>query len=183
MPRVPTRSFGKYRTIAEHLAERFRQGKLPSVKEVGLSDAAVFTVAFDGPFCDLYGPDDPELIDQLAKRGRCFVGISGFRGGGKDISATTWKTGLEPAEKILARYGRQDDSSRPLTNCGEAKVLIKLCSRILHDVSAYSLSRYVICSFEVYSPSKLRLKDPCDNCTTWVFQVFGEVICHQSSRL
>jgi hypothetical protein len=183
MARVPNGSLGNYRAIAELLAERFRQGKLPSVKEAGVTDVAVFTVAFDGPFCDSWRGDDRELIDQLAKRGLCFVGISGRRGGGgQDISAPTWKTGLDPAEKILSRYGKQVDPSRPLANCGEAKVLIKLCSRILHDVSAYSLGRYVIGSFEVYSPSKLHLKDPCDNCKTWVFQVFGEVICHQSAR-
>jgi hypothetical protein len=183
MARVPNGSLGTYRKIAELLADRFRQGKLPSVKEGGVSDAAVFTVAFEGPFCDSWRGDDRELIDQLAKRGLCFVGVSGRRGGGaQDIGATTWKTGLDPAEKILTSEGEHKDLTRSMDNCGEAKVLIKLCSRILHDVSAYSLGRYVICSFEVYSPSKLHLKDPCKNCKTWVFKVFGEVICHQSAR-
>ncbi len=183
MPAKPNGSNGYYRTIAELLAERFRQGRLSAVKEHATSDNPVFTVAFDGPFCDVRSNrDETDLIDQLAKQGRCFVGISEKGGGAKEILADTWKTGIQPAKEILARHGKQKDPSRPLEYCGEAKVLIKLCSRIVHDVYAYHAKNYVLCSFELYSPSKLHLKDPCKNCQTWVFEIFGRVLCHQSAR-
>jgi hypothetical protein len=180
MAKVPNGSLGEYIKIAERLGERFRQGKLPSMKE-GVGPSSVFTVAFDGVLCDAWRGDERGLIDRLASEGRCFFGVSGGDAGLDDIHAPTWETGVQPASEILEREGR-DVLGRRLDNCGEAKVLIKLCSRIHHDVSAYSLGRYVIASFETHSPSKLHLKDPCANCRTWVFKVFGEVICHRSAR-
>jgi hypothetical protein len=180
MAKLPNGSLGEYRAVADLLAERFRQGKLSGMRE-GVSSAAVFTVGFDGPTCDAWRGDRRELIDFLARLGRCFVGVSGQRAGREDVNTPTWLPGRPSALAVLEVAGPREDH-RDLDNCGEAKVLIKLLSKALIDSAVFLPERYVICSFEVHSPHKLRLKDPCEHCRKWVFGTFGEVVCHRTAR-
>lgn len=179
MAKSPQSSNGRYQDIAEQLGQRFRQRKLSELKD-GVSERQrrpVFTIGFDGVLTDAWKSDAAGLINKLVD-GHSFHGVSGGRAGVQDVAGEKWEHGLAEAHELLQRFGRVvRRDGMPLNNCGEAKVLQKVCARKQADCHLYDPSRFVICSFRVYSGSKLKVADPCANCQTWVRRVFGRVIC------
>lgn len=217
MPKRIRGSLSWYYSIAEDLAERFRQGKLPGIVD-GIPRApgqkqrvgAVISVGFDKPTADA-GYDIESAVRDLIHTGRFVFGVSGEAAGlghaarspyprpatphsphavADDVRSPTWEPGLQEAIEYLRGLDAPpnprgyDKTNEVLAfcRCGEAKVLAKFFAKRQVTPHRFQPRGAVVSSFSVFSNSKLKWRDPCENCQTWVFRTFGVVLCHAQVR-